>query len=496
MQSIRFTGITELEECRAGFRVLLHQTPNQAGYFVSSVQQALKDLGVAVSVDGFFGPGTEAAVMRFQSDSPGLGVDGKVGAHTMGALDDAFAAEPGLVQGCVEPEGPTIPLDGVAGEEVNLLLSAIGVSSLVEVSELGTVSARTPARLLGVDAPAMAEAARDANADPHSAFAGFGAPAVRLGDHLAALLAEPALADWLDAGASVDAGAQWLSQQAAAFAAGQPLTLPSVVVFGPPPPPVRALTPDMAFRELAGRHLAGVAVMSPPPALDSSGGVIVPAPIPRVTLKPSIAGVTFRNTPRAAARDAFIGSAVVDLILLDVRHAVGMVRLAQFLSSQWSVDEIRHVGIGGSVPATECHTGGRAIDFVGVHLTSGGVGRDVHVFDHWAAKPVPAPDRPGHVLPQWPPGSVPRLNYRLAAVDDLGTFPADTVATRFFFDLYIWFAEQYQDRTPTPLDPGPPTTPGETSFVMSPDHPTSDPLPGKHGREAHATHLHAQIGTT
>jgi peptidoglycan hydrolase-like protein with peptidoglycan-binding domain len=497
MQSIRFNGISELEECLAGTRVLKFQMPNQAGLFVSSVQQALVDLGTAVAVDGFYGPNTEAAVKEFQANTPGLDVDGQVGPHTMGALDDAFAAEPGEVTGCVTPEGPLMSLDGVSGDDVNLLLSAIGLGALVEVSTQGIVSAPAPASLLGLDALAVAEAARDAVSGPEQAFAAFDAPGARLSTHLAALQAVPVLTDWPDTAASVAAGGQWLAEQAAAFAAGQPLTLPSVVVFGPPPPPVRALTAEMAYRELAGHHLSGDAVMSPPPALDAAGGVTVPSPVPLVTLKPTIAGVTFRFTPLPAVRDVAVRSSVADLTSLDIRHAAGLVRLARFLSSEWNVSEVRHSGISGTGATSDCHLAGRAIDFVGVRLTTAaGVIRDVHVFDHWGSRPVPAPDRPGRLLPQWPPTTVPRLTYRLAAVDDLGILPADTVVTSFFFDLYVWFAEQYQDRTTTPLDPGPPTTPGERSNVMSPDHPTSDPLPGKHGRQAHATHLHAQVGPT
>ncbi|QLE75061.1 hypothetical protein FGW37_28755 [Streptomyces rectiverticillatus] len=67
MQSIRFNGITELEECLAGTRVLKFQVPSQADFFVSSVQQALVDLGAVVWVDGFCGSNTEAAVKQFQA---------------------------------------------------------------------------------------------------------------------------------------------------------------------------------------------------------------------------------------------------------------------------------------------------------------------------------------------------------------------------------------------------------------------------------------------
>ena len=52
------------------------------------LQNMLRDLNFAVAIDGDFGPGTEVAVTRFQSDS-GIAADGIVGPQTWAALDAA-----------------------------------------------------------------------------------------------------------------------------------------------------------------------------------------------------------------------------------------------------------------------------------------------------------------------------------------------------------------------------------------------------------------------
>ena len=53
---------------------------------VVQLQTLLSQLGFAVAIDGDFGPGTEVAVSRVQSDN-GLDVDGIVGAETWKTLE-------------------------------------------------------------------------------------------------------------------------------------------------------------------------------------------------------------------------------------------------------------------------------------------------------------------------------------------------------------------------------------------------------------------------
>jgi putative chitinase len=60
------------------------------GDAVIQLQNLLRDLDFAVAVDGDFGPGTEVAVTRFQSENK-LTADGIVGPQTWAALDAAKA---------------------------------------------------------------------------------------------------------------------------------------------------------------------------------------------------------------------------------------------------------------------------------------------------------------------------------------------------------------------------------------------------------------------
>ncbi len=55
------------------------------------LQNFLRDLNFAVAVDGDFGPGTEVAATRFQSEH-GLTADGIVGPQTWAAMDSAKKA--------------------------------------------------------------------------------------------------------------------------------------------------------------------------------------------------------------------------------------------------------------------------------------------------------------------------------------------------------------------------------------------------------------------
>ncbi len=66
-------------------RMLLLRTPPMRGVDVEAVQRALAAAGIAVDVDGVFGPATAQAVIRFQGMRD-LTVDGVVGPATRAAL--------------------------------------------------------------------------------------------------------------------------------------------------------------------------------------------------------------------------------------------------------------------------------------------------------------------------------------------------------------------------------------------------------------------------
>jgi tyrosinase len=87
LQSSRFQGDPVLEQIADG-RTSLHV--GSRGDAVRRVQEALRDLGYEVAVDGAFGNQTAGIVRQFQQ-AEGLGADGVVGRNTLGRLDSRFA---------------------------------------------------------------------------------------------------------------------------------------------------------------------------------------------------------------------------------------------------------------------------------------------------------------------------------------------------------------------------------------------------------------------
>lgn len=64
--------------------------PVYNGYYVRNIQRALKGAGIAVVIDGIYGPGTQEAVRTFQSKKS-LSVDGVVGPQTWAAMDKVLS---------------------------------------------------------------------------------------------------------------------------------------------------------------------------------------------------------------------------------------------------------------------------------------------------------------------------------------------------------------------------------------------------------------------
>lgn len=169
---------------------------------------------------------------------------------------------------------------------------------------------------------------------------------------------------------------------------------------------------------------------------------------------------------------------------LDPRHALAMVRLCRFLHDQWGATELYHLGAGGDTSGQrkDCHGEGRAMDFVGARGVKDGQEYVITVKDDWGTADTPL--TPGG---RWPTGA--QVSFRL------DNAPGHEFARSFFASVYAFVASEWQDRSSGPDAATTPTTPGQRSFVMNPDHPTSAPGQ-KNGREAHADHLHMQIGVT
>ena len=106
-----------------------------AGPEVTALQKRLKDLGFDPGgIDGIFGGGTEAAVIKFQQDN-GLDADGKVGPNTRAALklDQAATASPVVFGGASTAGGTapaTSPLPNVTPAIVSKMFPGTPVSNI------------------------------------------------------------------------------------------------------------------------------------------------------------------------------------------------------------------------------------------------------------------------------------------------------------------------------------------------------------------------------
>jgi peptidoglycan hydrolase-like protein with peptidoglycan-binding domain len=102
LQAPRFAGNGVLEDVLDGKRSL---QLGDSGTEVRLIQESLVAMGYPLpksvsqvnptQTDGIFGPETEAAVRRFQTDAKAVLIDGIVGQETMGLLDDNDVSRPG-----------------------------------------------------------------------------------------------------------------------------------------------------------------------------------------------------------------------------------------------------------------------------------------------------------------------------------------------------------------------------------------------------------------
>jgi hypothetical protein len=232
---------------------------------------------------------------------------------------------------------------------------------------------------------------------------------------------------------------------------------------------------------------------------------------------------------------------------LDVRNAVGLVRLVRRLKAKFNITEFHHSGIGsGTGKAVNCHNQGRAVDFTGVRLPPepGVLDGLISVFDDWFQRTVPDEREIGvspktlERKPDWPHKSQ-LLEFRLESLDraalegdDAKSLAADlkqagtdqakidqinaahkakidalessvNKAANFFSFMWMYICADFQNKRPEESEvdyrlQGPAdeiSRIGDRGFIMNPDHKASD-MGGPSGREAHMAHLHFQVGPT
>ncbi len=241
--------------------------------------------------------------------------------------------------------------------------------------------------------------------------------------------------------------------------------------------PARAMSIADAFAELVVLHESGSLTLVPAP----SGSGATPA---RVRISPStLHGVEYRYWDgKKTLRHG--------MELLDPRNALALARLARWAAENHGVTEIHHLGLSGSSTRNDCHGQGRALDFAGIKGVSADGNEFVwNVLRDWGNKSVPDESDPaGARLAKWPAGTR-TLTFRLDGPD------ADPTAAEFFRQLYEFCAGEWQDQDSLPSGRTQTSAIGQRSFIMNPDHPASKPGT-PNGREAHANHLHLQIGPT
>lgn len=187
----------------------------------------------------------------------------------------------------------------------------------------------------------------------------------------------------------------------------------------------------------------------------------------RVTIDPNIiAGIPFRLDN---GKD-------FGLKPISLPFAVVLWRLATMLKKDWGVTTIYTGGIGIGADATpaDCHNQGRCVDFFGADTNRG----NFRVYNDWGMRNFIRPDK--KVGRTWLGYTGKTFYYRLR---HLSGPPPNDAATEFFEAIYKFAQEQCRDMA------GMPTTIGQPSFIMHPDHP--DPK-----REGHQNHIHFQLGAT
>lgn len=172
----------------------------------------------------------------------------------------------------------------------------------------------------------------------------------------------------------------------------------------------------------------------------------------RVTLDPTVVGVTYQ----------YLGKAI-PIRGLDARFAVFLVRLARMLSEKYGATAIDTFGIYPGKGGDDVHAYGRAIDLKSISTPI----RVYSVLIDWGQRPQG--------------GALSIFKYRLVPSDP--GFP-------LFRDIYNFAARQASDSSVEPFSRNPPTSIGDHSVILHPDHPDLKQRP------LHQDHIHIQIGPT
>ncbi|MFI9503148.1 hypothetical protein [Nocardia sp. NPDC052566] len=201
------------------------------------------------------------------------------------------------------------------------------------------------------------------------------------------------------------------------------------------------------------------------------------------------------NVAGVVLRDGNQNNVAIAPARLDPRNALALVRFCRFLTENFNVTELFHLGLDGGghtadgVARTDCHGQGRALDFAGVTMPVGDVNRRITVLNHWGT--VATSSTPEG---EWPAFLAAEMHYRLDDPDasPLGDPDGDMFVADFFRSVYDFVAGEWQDRSDGADPADTPTAIGERSLILHPDHPATSPAAP--GRIVQRNHIHMQIG--
>jgi peptidoglycan hydrolase-like protein with peptidoglycan-binding domain len=501
--SARFSGVFQLKQCATDDNA--HFVVNgSSGEGVALVQQALIDLGYDIEggADGDYGRHTGDAVLRYRTDRNirrgTSAITDVCGTGTIAALDEEIDAYDANPPDCFDTGDAIgfVDLGGVPAPALNALLALFGADNLVSIDDAGATADLTGGAVEGDTLFAVADSGAGLLAERSDVDT--------LAATLAAVAAHPAIAEFVDVVTALATPPLDLINVASIALLIAQLTAPSTAA-NLASIAARDLTFAQAIQEAVSAHIAGEIVITPDPVSQP------PVAGKMISLSSNvIAGVIFMQVGNDYSRKAHYAPKNETPATLDPRHLVGLVRLARFLKTK-GVTELHHVGVNGDASrlSGDCHQGGRALDLVGVRGADGATPFLLTVYDDWHAFTVPNPNNAAKRMTDWPHQTM-KTEYRLA------THPTVDAFTRAFWsDLYAFIATQYQDRSQSTGSTLPASSIGDPSSIMTPDHPKSDQsitktettvngqtkittkiANGSSGREAHAGHVHMQIGVT